>query len=254
MANPQKENGYTPIANELLDAIVAFRIPGELRQVFDAIMRKTYGFNKKRDVISVAQIVTMSGLDRQNVWRSMKKLVEHRLVVKVDYTEGKGNILEINKDYSRWIPFVVKSDYSKKVSSELTTAVVKADYKVSSRLMHTKDKRHIKDIRAAGEEIGDARMVRDIIEAFTLINPAMKKSYGNTVQRQACLDLVKEYTFERVLFVVEHTLPKTNNIAFLPTILTPHQLFHDWARLESGIKKYKSKVDIKNQEKGRGLA
>ena len=46
MAMPQVENGYTRIANELLEALAKIRIPGEARQVFDVIMRKTYGFRK----------------------------------------------------------------------------------------------------------------------------------------------------------------------------------------------------------------
>jgi phage replication O-like protein O len=49
--SPQKEHGYTPIANEIYDAFVRTRISGEARQVLDCIIRKTYGYNKKEDKI-----------------------------------------------------------------------------------------------------------------------------------------------------------------------------------------------------------
>lgn len=48
MANPQCENGFTKIANELMEALAKIRIPGEARQVLDVIFRQTYGWNKKR--------------------------------------------------------------------------------------------------------------------------------------------------------------------------------------------------------------
>ena len=47
MANPQKENGYTSIANDIVEALAGIRIPGEARQCLDVILRKTYGWNKK---------------------------------------------------------------------------------------------------------------------------------------------------------------------------------------------------------------
>ena len=50
--SPQIENGYTKIANELLDALCKTKMPGTSRQIFNVILRKTYGFNRKKDSIS----------------------------------------------------------------------------------------------------------------------------------------------------------------------------------------------------------
>ena len=49
---PQIENGYTRIANEILDTLCMFSIPGECMQVLNCILRKTYGYQKKEDRIS----------------------------------------------------------------------------------------------------------------------------------------------------------------------------------------------------------
>ena len=67
MAEPQKENGYTPIANEIMDALCRIRIPGEERQVLDCIFRKTYGWNKCEDSISLTQFMEMTGLKKPAV-------------------------------------------------------------------------------------------------------------------------------------------------------------------------------------------
>lgn len=44
---PQTENGFTQIANELIEQFARIRIPGEAMQVFWVMLRKIYGFHKK---------------------------------------------------------------------------------------------------------------------------------------------------------------------------------------------------------------
>ena len=84
MANPQKENGYTAIANEIMEALAHYRIPGEQRQVLDVIIRKTYGFNKKADMISNSQFVRATGLKKQTVHRAIKGLILKNVIKKDD--------------------------------------------------------------------------------------------------------------------------------------------------------------------------
>ena len=145
MANPQKENGYTAIANEIYDAMIAFRVSGECEQVLKVVIRKTYGFNKKEDYISNSQFMEMTKLKKQNVSRAIIKLINHKLVIKTDYSKKLGGKYLFNKDFEQWIPLVIKTDYSKK-SSKLITNVIKTDDQVSSKLMSTKDnQKTIKD-------------------------------------------------------------------------------------------------------------
>lgn len=80
-----------------------------------------------------------------------------------------------------------------------------------------------------------------IIKEFEIINPAIKRMYGNTTQRRACDDLIESYGLDRVINVVRQTLPKTNKLQYLPTITTPLQLFQKWSALEAGIYKLKEK-------------
>jgi phage replication O-like protein O len=102
MANPQCEDGYTRIANELLEALARFRLSGNEYQVILAIIRKTYGFGKKSDTISMGQISEMTGLKRQNVNRALK-LLSSKLITGVIRTDYRLiNNISINKDYSQW--------------------------------------------------------------------------------------------------------------------------------------------------------
>ncbi len=101
LANPQKENGYTAIANEILEALARTRIPGQARQVLDAILRRTYGWNKKRDLISLSQLSQDTGLSRQHVLRARDKLIVMNIV---DPKKGTGGRLSysLQKDYTKW--------------------------------------------------------------------------------------------------------------------------------------------------------
>ncbi len=89
-----------------------------------------------------------------------------------------------------------------------------------------------------------------IIKSFETINPACKKMYGNTTQRKACQFLIDTYSLERVKSVIEETLPRTNKIAFFPSITTPLQLQEKWSALESAINKHKNKSITEKEKSG----
>ena len=113
MANPQKENGYTPIANDIMDALVGIRIPGEARQMLDFVLRKTYGWGKPSDNISVSQFQAATGIKKPNLIRARKILLEMNLII----IKKDNDIPEyrINKDFETWAPLSKKITLSKKI-------------------------------------------------------------------------------------------------------------------------------------------
>jgi phage replication O-like protein O len=138
MANPQRENGYTAIANEIMEALARYRIPGEKRQVLDYLLRMTYGFNRKQVEISYGEIAEATGIHRQNVKRALDWLYSKRItgVIKTDYRAKK--VYEFNKNYEDWVPFekkkgVIKSDYKSVIKTD-------AEDKVAPFIVKTKKK------------------------------------------------------------------------------------------------------------------
>lgn len=108
---PQLEDGYTRIADELLEALVRTRIPGQAGQVLLFIIRKTYGFNKKEDTISLSQFEAATGLNKSRVCHCLNTLEGMKLITK----KGNGDmtIYGINKKYSGWIPLPKKVTIAK---------------------------------------------------------------------------------------------------------------------------------------------
>jgi len=124
--NPQVEDGHIQIANETAEALAKYRLSGQEYQVLWVIWRKTYGWHKKKDRISLGQIAKLTGMNRQEVARAIKKLV-YKGVVKKD--NSYVNIYQFNKYYRDWEQTVVKKDNSKGVLSKKTTPVIQKDNK-----------------------------------------------------------------------------------------------------------------------------
>jgi phage replication O-like protein O len=67
MASPQTVNGFVSIANEIFEALARKKIPASARQVLDVIFRKTYGWNKLTDTISISQFSKATGICKRNI-------------------------------------------------------------------------------------------------------------------------------------------------------------------------------------------
>ena len=99
MNNPtsQLENGYTPIANKILEDLCKINLTAYQARVIWCIFRKTYGYHKKEDWISVSQIVEFTGLKQSHVSRTKKELLLRGLI----YTP-MGMKIAFQKDSSLW--------------------------------------------------------------------------------------------------------------------------------------------------------
>ena len=103
IASPQKENGYTPIANELLEQIYSASLNGTQVKIILFIARYTYGFSRKEHELSVTFISRGVGVNRKNVILEIRSLVEMKVVdIVQEYTAIKNRVLKINKDYEQW--------------------------------------------------------------------------------------------------------------------------------------------------------
>lgn len=114
MANPQKENGYTPIANDIMDALCKIRISGEEWQCLGVILRKTYGWNKILDEISLSQFTRATGIKKQNICRALNRLLSKKIISIIKKDNGITEY-SLQKDYEKWEPLSKKITLSKKI-------------------------------------------------------------------------------------------------------------------------------------------
>src|SRR3990167_3165841 len=102
MANPQLENGYTRIANDILEPLVKIPLLGAELRVLLFIIRKTYGWGKIQDKISFTQFEKGTGISRQTINKTIKNLVAKGMIVKIYLPEGNIGYTFI-KDHEKWV-------------------------------------------------------------------------------------------------------------------------------------------------------
>jgi len=228
MANPQKEDGFTPIANAIMDALCGYRIPGEERQVVDVIFRQTYGWHRCEDAISLSQFVEKTGIKKPNVAAAITSLLSKRIIIVIQKDNGNTKIYKINKNYDEWAPIsrhattpsiVIQKD-NESLSKRITTVIQKDNVPLSKRIT-TKErvketiKESFKDNYVASDEalrLGDL-LFSEIIKE----NSKSRLANQNTAAREKtitgwALDIEKligidkqePSTVEEVIFFVTH--------------------------------------------------
>ncbi|HEE0733001.1 TPA: replication protein [Klebsiella pneumoniae] len=108
------DDGFTRIANELLEAVMHAGLSQHQLLVFMAVMRKTYGFNKKADWVSNEQISMLTGILPHKCSAAKSALVKRGILTQT------GRVIGINKTVSEWSSLPVKGTekepYLKKVT------------------------------------------------------------------------------------------------------------------------------------------
>lgn len=104
MDSPQKENGYTPMANEILDALAKTDLTSSESRILRVVWRKTYGWNKKEDKISLSQFQALTGLSRQMVCHAIKSLVKRGLLGSQTSLTRETTTYWFIKHYKKWLP------------------------------------------------------------------------------------------------------------------------------------------------------
>lgn len=99
-ASPQLENGYTRIANELLEVIIEYSFTGAEYKIILLVFRMTYGWNRKEALISYGKIASYTKLNKRYTKKMIKKLVQDRVLFKNSF-RGR-NMLGLNKNYYTW--------------------------------------------------------------------------------------------------------------------------------------------------------
>lgn len=104
MASPQTKNGYTRIANEILENIVKANLNGTQFRIVMVIWRYTYGFRRIKHEIPLSFLAEAIDSTKSHVDRELTSLIERKVVTFVGVGERRGRVLMFNKNYDEWLP------------------------------------------------------------------------------------------------------------------------------------------------------
>jgi phage replication O-like protein O len=103
MASPQKENGYTPVAHELLEQTAKFHLNGTQYSIILIIWRFTYGFSRCEHELSINFIAKATEKSTTAIKKELKLLIDRNIVlVAKKYTNADSRVLKFNKNYDTW--------------------------------------------------------------------------------------------------------------------------------------------------------
>lgn len=120
MASPQIEDGYTKIANEIVEAIYKYKFSGHELRMLLLIIRKTYGFNKTEDAISLSQMMKALSLSKTRCSQVINKLQLQKIVTVTENINGIGKKYKFNKNFEQWSTVHKSVNSYTKVKSTVT--------------------------------------------------------------------------------------------------------------------------------------
>lgn len=164
MANPQLKNGHTRIANEILEALARTKLGQYEWQVLIVILRKTYGWGKSEDSISLSQFMLSTGITKQNISRTIQGLIKRCIIISRDNDIAKK--YKFNKDFSAWTSLSPEIP----LSPEITIVIPrdKASYSVESTTKETTTKERREDNKLTPKEFFKEPLKQQEIENWLI--------------------------------------------------------------------------------------
>lgn len=241
---PQLEDGYTQIANEIVEAL-AECMPGFTEgQIIWYVLRKTYGWHKKEDKISISQIVKATKKSKRAVIYALQNLESKKMILIQRTTingEKQSNNIQFNKLYSQWVvqniaPQVLKNRNQARISSAkeyISKRVVQKNVKssakdgnlvVQNKTQNSNSFAHTKEtIQKIYTKETITKDISEVLSAFANVNPSYKQFFPNKTQRACTKRLLEQYGKEKILNLIER-LPEINAKPYAPTITSPWKL------------------------------
>ena len=127
MADVQKENGYTAIANELLEKIYQSTLTLREMKIVFAVIRFTFGFNRKSAELSLTFLAQATKIPLRHVQTTIKNLITKKvLIIKSECSGIHSRKLQLNKNYDNWY-LVLTGSVNSKSGLVLTNPVNSSD-------------------------------------------------------------------------------------------------------------------------------
>lgn len=96
---PNKQDGHLRIPNEIAEKLARFQLSGSEHRIIWVVWRKTIGWQKREDKISLSQIARMTEMNLRIVRRALASLVEKNIIIRKSGRDKK--VLHNRKERKR---------------------------------------------------------------------------------------------------------------------------------------------------------
>ena len=221
MASPQTENGFTRIANELMEVIPLYKFNGTQFRILFVVLRYTYGFQRKSHELSLTFIADSTGMHKQQIKRELDILIKNKVLIEEEPPSfNKPRIIQFNKNYKEWL-------ISRQSAKTLT--VNKKDYHTVSELAYStvselayQERNNKENIKESSSSIDNLPPLMNDENLKRIAKAYKDNGFGILFPNagQALLELADEYTIEWVELAMEKAGKMgKRNVAYVEGIL-----------------------------------
>lgn len=225
---------FTQVANSIInDPHISFKAKG----IYAYIYSKPDGWN-----FAVKRMAIETSDDRRAIESGIKELEDAGYLKREKLATGRMVYMVLYPPE----PDVQNVTLGSEKPDVQNAKVPKCQGAETAPISNKYNNKEIDEVRNTSEQ--SPQEVPEVIKAFESINPACSRYYGNKTQREAVKKLIEIHSYERVLKIVTTVLPKSNGLAYVPTITTPLQLLEKYSALETALKREQSKYKKDNPQ------
>lgn len=174
--------------NDLLTALVKASLSSTEYKVILLVIRKTYGYKKKEDFISLSQLAYYTNRTRRAIIKSTRSLENKNILVR-KRRDGKMSLYSINKNFTTW----KITREQKFVGNKSSTTREQKGNQLGNKSIHTK------------ESITKETNTKEYI----LIKEKWEKLFHTKLKA----DRTKNFKARRKIFSLEEIITAMNNLA-----------------------------------------
>lgn len=100
MADVQLENGYSRIANEILEKAALLKLSSLEHRILLTVWRYTYGFGRKEHELSISFLQKATDGDSRGIQRALKNMESNNIIQQ--RFESQRRLISFNKNYDDW--------------------------------------------------------------------------------------------------------------------------------------------------------
>lgn len=235
MSGVRLENGYTRIANEILDALAITDLNGTQRRIIDVIFRQTYGYQRKDHNLSLNFISKATNIHKMQIQRELASLIDRKIIsIVAEATFSKPRIIAFNKNCNEWL-------CSEQLAKKLT---------VSKDDNHTVSENANTTVSELANQIKKKENTKEIyISIIDYLNIKANKKYKSTTKKiQSLIDarLKEGFTLDELKRVIDIKTSQWVNNPEMNKYLRPETLFGN--KFESYLNENSIAADIETSD------
>lgn len=184
MGKVDTDNGYTIIANQLMEAIPQLGLNGTQLSIIMIVMRYTYGFHRKEHKLSLSFLANATGKHKMHLQKEVKRLMDMKILIEQEApTFNSSRIIGFNKDIDSWELVNTLTVSEIDTVSQTTNATVSQDTNTTVSQDTNQERKNKESIKDKGKPDYTQNDYKSVYEYYLSLNLIKHRTYTNDMSK-----------------------------------------------------------------------